>query len=236
MRFLLIAGLLLSCRRHKSTDDSSTPLAYTLRGAIMLNEPEGAAEQPLLGLSNEPNVDILLFANNAPGFCLQGSEALAAAAYNVSGITSLSALNAPGVSYELSVQPVPGQTYPITLYPVAVLQKTSAFSNPCETPQSTDSAPVSPIYNAVGVYGAGTPDACCALAPSPIVIKAAESEVDNVDFVLTAATGPPGGCPVPFNGTCAYRRNLDGSDSACWTALGDSAASVIHAADNSACP
>ncbi len=239
MRFLLIAGLLLSCRKHKGTDDSATPLAYTLRGTILFNfSSDPAVDASFSGVA--PSVDILLFAENDTGFCLQGSEALAAATYNVPNLSGGSLVDsffvAPGVAYELAVQPVPGQTYPITLYPLAVWQRTSAFSNACENKQSGDSPLFDLLYNAVGVYGAGTADPCCTLAPSPIVITAPESEVDNVDFVLNATTTPPGGCAIPYNGTCVYRRNVDGSDSACWTALGASAASVIHAADNGACP
>lgn len=221
------------------------PVAGTLRGLIRLlpiplipgAEPPGLAQ---LG----GDLDLVLYRTSAEGYCLQLPQSIGFTRRAVLAAPDVAALAAAGLPYELPILEAPGQTYPMTLFPVAQLRNTAAAGQPCEKgpPGSPDR------YSALGFHGLASPadlfqalSPCCLARPRALVISEAGQVIEGVDFVLypaprLAPSCAPAGAPFDI---CSLRHapppNQD-QDSLCYQSLGASAVDVLRRPSGELCP
>lgn len=236
---LRVAFLLVFTACGRKTQVAGVNVAYTLRGSITLSNPttSGVTDSQFSG----GNISILLFASGGAGYCLEGADALAAEGPNQVAPPNIVALKHGGIGYELQVLEVPGQKYPLTVYPEAVMLNTDSFNIACVAAASGGAA----LYAARGYFGvndqsqipAENQSACCGVVASPLTIAAQGASV-SVNFVLAPAPTPATGCTPPdaaFD-RCTLRHSASGTDSACWTALGEEGGKLITQQNGQPCP
>jgi hypothetical protein len=220
-------------------------VAATVRGHIQLADVSLIPGAPAPAQSQlGGNLNIYFFATSAEDYCLLVPATIAFEHLDVLQSPAVDALITNGNQYEFTLYEGPNTTYPVTVFPYAVLQNTATPAHSCER----DTVSGAPRYNAVGYYQLDTPEklgaagsACCLAKPKPLVIPGPGAVLDGVDFALFPVPVPPALCPL--RGTapdiCALRHApppKDAQDSMCYQALGDEASLIFRTADGEPCP
>jgi hypothetical protein len=178
---------LSSCGAGGSPD----PIAVTLSGTVRLLpislDPRAAPPAPSeLG----GDLDVAIYRTGSEGYCGAPLEGLAALRRQVLVAPSIDQLTGAGVPYELTLLAEPDQTYPLVLYPTALLAATSDPRQPCEL------TPTGLRRSALAVAGVASPDdlaaaasPTCVLKPQPVTVPAPGARV-TVDLVLVPLPCP----------------------------------------------
>jgi hypothetical protein len=228
--------LLAACSAPE--EDSGSLSSYTVRGRIKFKNTNPAVTDAQFG----GPIHVVLFNTDNEGYCLTGPAAFAAVKFGAIEQGDITALKSDGMTFEFSVPEAPGQTYPLTIYPSAVWQNTLAITHACET----DAAGGLAKWNAGGFYGidyaAGNNSVCCSYHSAPLVVSERGAIVDGIEIEMIPQVPTKGSCydpSEPYN-ACELRYAPppnQTADSACWTALGDQASSLIKLPKNAgACP
>jgi hypothetical protein len=211
-----------------STDTTTTDLV-TLNGTLRLTGD--TSKLPDVG----GDVHLFLYSGGSEGYCAQ-ANGIFAQATQLARTPSKQQL-VDGLDYEVRFEEPPGQTYPVTLYLVADWQQTRERVHECETVGGVESHDALAFYGVTGAALAGPEtSACCHFVPQAITLGAAGTTLDAIDLVFTVRPGVRCADPLERGDACYLRKNPDGSDTACATALGADKDKVLVAREGEACP